>query len=133
MTSLALAYDSALLPCDLDDHSEVPCPGCHDVLEIHQPDQRQPERLLATCPSCSGWYFIDASASIMVRLSDVDALRDACATPVRRDRPAIISVDDFARAPSKSRRSRDGRPRGTGRSVGPDRSAERPPRRPDHP
>jgi uncharacterized protein YbaR (Trm112 family) len=77
MTPLALALDQALLPCDMEDHSEVACPACHDHLAIHQPDQQRPGRLLGTCPSCSAWYLIDDAADLMFRLPDEDALRGA--------------------------------------------------------
>ena len=77
MPSILLALDLIRLRLDRDDPWEVACPDCHDHLVVHQPDEQRPERLLGTCPSCSAWYLIDATASVMVRLPDEDALRDA--------------------------------------------------------
>jgi hypothetical protein len=74
MTSNSLVLPLTRLSAD--GLSEVACPGCHDHLIIHQPDEQLPRRLLGTCPSCFAWYLIDAAAAVMVRLPDEDALRD---------------------------------------------------------
>lgn len=34
------------------------CPGCSHPLDLHQPDERVPENLLATCETCSQWYLL---------------------------------------------------------------------------
>ena len=34
------------------------CPNCNHPLDLHQPDENAPENLLATCDSCSRWYFL---------------------------------------------------------------------------
>lgn len=34
------------------------CPRCDNPLDLHQPDENSPEDLLATCDSCSGWFFV---------------------------------------------------------------------------
>ena len=117
MTSRFLALDLIPLPDDLEDRTEVSCPACCDDLEIHQPDEQQPERLLGTCPSCSAWFLIDFAASLMVRLPDKGGLRDASTAAARRDEPSI-SASIASRTSSRSRRARDGRPRASGRSVG---------------
>jgi hypothetical protein len=55
--------------------AEVLCARCHDVLDRHQPDDELPDRLLGTCPCCSSWYLIDASACVMYLLPDVGSPR----------------------------------------------------------
>lgn len=47
----------------LDARAVRVCPGCRDQMQLHQPDLDQPDRLLATCPSCQCWYVLDESAS----------------------------------------------------------------------
>lgn len=37
----------------------VACLGCGATLEIHQPDQEHPDRLLGTCDACHGWVVAD--------------------------------------------------------------------------
>jgi len=77
MTAIRLALDIIRLHPDPEAPSEVACPDCRGVLELHQPDQRLPERLLGTCPRCSAWFLIDTAAAAMARLPDPDALRGA--------------------------------------------------------
>jgi uncharacterized protein YbaR (Trm112 family) len=86
MSSIRLTLDLIGLRLDPEDHAEVACPGCHGDLAVHQPDERRPERLLGTCPSCSAWYQIDATAQVMVRLPDGETLRGA------RTRPSAARV-----------------------------------------
>jgi uncharacterized protein YbaR (Trm112 family) len=75
MTSDSLALDLIRLQCETKDFLEVACPACQDNLVVHQPDERQPDRLLGTCESCRAWFLIDAVAAVMIRLPDGDALR----------------------------------------------------------
>ncbi|WP_435016752.1 hypothetical protein TA3x_004328 [Tundrisphaera sp. TA3] len=35
------------------------CMGCGSPLEIHQPDQAFPDRILGTCEDCHGWVVAD--------------------------------------------------------------------------
>jgi hypothetical protein len=35
------------------------CPDCNHPLEIHQPDQNLPSRLLGICAHCRVWLLID--------------------------------------------------------------------------
>ena len=39
--------------------SGVACLGCREPLELHQPDENLPNRLLATCSRCLAWALID--------------------------------------------------------------------------
>ena len=39
--------------------ARVQCPDCKEALDMHQPDERSPERLLGTCQGCSAWFLID--------------------------------------------------------------------------
>jgi uncharacterized protein YbaR (Trm112 family) len=114
MTSLALAIDPTPLPCDMEDHSEVACPGCHDQLVVHQPDEQAPGRLLGTCPSCSAWYLIDAVAALMVRLPDEGTIRDVGAAPKLRVAPEHVGGDRLTPRASRSRGPRGVRPRAPG-------------------
>jgi hypothetical protein len=36
------------------------CRKCGRPLELHQPDEGQPDHLLGTCAGCGGWHMIDA-------------------------------------------------------------------------
>jgi hypothetical protein len=51
--------------------TEVLCARCQEVLDRHQPDDEQPDRLLGTCPQCSAWYLIDARTRVMYVLPDM--------------------------------------------------------------
>ncbi len=77
MTSIRLTFDVIRSQFDSDEPWAITCPGCQSCLEIHQPDEGLPARLLGTCPSCFAWYLVAAAASIMVRLPDEDDLRNA--------------------------------------------------------
>jgi hypothetical protein len=109
MTSHSLTLDLIPLPADFDGDSEVSCPACCDELEIHQPDEQQPGRLLGVCHSCSAWFMIDSAAAVMVLLPDENGLREAYTELVRSDRPRVINVGDLERMPSRPRWFRDGR------------------------
>lgn len=73
--------DSALevmrLLSEVEDYTEIGCPDCHGRLVVHQPDERQPERLLATCRACFAWFLMDAPGRILLRLPGEAALRKA--------------------------------------------------------
>ena len=49
----------------LTEHLVKTCPACGDPLDIDQPDQAKPDRLLAVCCQCSAWYVVDAMAGVM--------------------------------------------------------------------
>jgi hypothetical protein len=49
----------ALAPGDRDGSKESRCKSCGSHLTFHQPDQRLPDRLLATCERCKAWYLTD--------------------------------------------------------------------------
>ena len=53
----------------------ISCTGCGEVLDLHQPDVEQPDRLLGICPECRTWFLIDHEAHMMLALPDVRALR----------------------------------------------------------
>lgn len=50
---------------------EVLCIRCQGVLDRHQPDDEQPDRLLGTCPSCSSWFLIDVRSNRMCLLPEI--------------------------------------------------------------
>ena len=77
MTSIRLAFDVVPLDSDADELLAVACPICGETLSLHQPDEASPDRLVATCPGCQGWFLIDLTEAIMIRLPDRRAVRDA--------------------------------------------------------
>jgi hypothetical protein len=40
--------------------ADVKCTVCKGLMDTHQPDPNQPERILGTCPGCGTWYLIDS-------------------------------------------------------------------------
>jgi hypothetical protein len=50
----------------LTEHVRKDCPACGEPLDINQPDQTRPERLLAVCCECSAWYVVDTLAGVMM-------------------------------------------------------------------
>jgi hypothetical protein len=40
------------------------CPHCDADLEVHQPDEDLPDRLLAVCPCCKAWFLTDPSGDL---------------------------------------------------------------------
>ena len=63
--------------------AELECLSCGALLEIHQPDNGFPDRMLGTCESCRNWYLwdfhADGNRAVMVSLPDsgyfIDAIR----------------------------------------------------------
>jgi len=59
---------------DLEAVDSAPCcPDCDQALNLHQPDERLPDQLLATCDSCFRWYSLfelsdNASEVLMLEL-----------------------------------------------------------------
>jgi hypothetical protein len=50
--------------------SKVVCACCQTTLDRHQPDLKQPDRLLGTCRRCGAWYLIDSKTNVMFALPD---------------------------------------------------------------
>jgi hypothetical protein len=44
------------------------CPICQCDLEVHQPDEEFPERLLAICPFCRAWFVSQGGECIEIPL-----------------------------------------------------------------
>lgn len=42
-----------------DELSALKCRDCKGVIDIHQPNPAQPERILGTCSKCGSWYLIE--------------------------------------------------------------------------
>jgi len=60
------------------------CPDCHIPLNLLQPDENEPSRLLGTCETCSKWVFLveiepDWSKALLVELP-----RQGCHQPGAR-------------------------------------------------
>ena len=56
------------------------CPGCELPLNLFQPDENEPTRLLGTCDSCTKWAFLvelepEWQKVLLVELPDGDAIR----------------------------------------------------------
>lgn len=62
------------------------CQKCRKELEIHQPQEDNPQELLATCGECGRWHLIqvasDSSEAWMFNLPGVDFIREAMAQQV---------------------------------------------------
>jgi uncharacterized protein YbaR (Trm112 family) len=71
------SMDVFRLRSDVMDLSAVVCPDCRDLLTIHQPDERLPDRLIGICDGCPSWFLIELNAATMLRLPDEGALRAA--------------------------------------------------------
>jgi hypothetical protein len=60
------------------------CPDCKLLLNLIQPDENQPARLLGTCDACSRWFFLveleaDWRKTVMVEIPSGEALQQALA------------------------------------------------------
>ncbi len=70
-------------------HAEDPawilCPDCAEPLELHQPDERSPDRLLGICDCCRRWFLIHpgrgASHLLLVALPDQAWFRSLAPLP----------------------------------------------------
>lgn len=56
------------------------CPDCHTPLNLMQPDEEEPTRLLGTCETCSKWAFLvelepDWQRVLLIELPDGEAIR----------------------------------------------------------
>lgn len=55
------------------------CHTCGRPLDLHQPDNGHPDRLLGTCAACGGWHMIDVpvdqNEAYLVRLPDFQHLQ----------------------------------------------------------
>ena len=79
MVSLAPAtITTPLTVAPLSTHApmKVPCLRCGVALQLHQPDDDAPQRLLGTCDVCGGWHLIDCEGSVVVLLPDAATLCD---------------------------------------------------------
>ena len=43
------------------------CPTCKARLDVHQPDFRDPDRLLAVCTGCSTWFLVEFQESLQLQ------------------------------------------------------------------
>ena len=55
-------------------YDEGRCLACDGSLDLHQPDVRDPERVVGVCEVCGNWYLIDlipdTDDAVMVALPD---------------------------------------------------------------
>ncbi len=66
------------------DGSALGCPECHAPIDLHQPDENQPNNLLGTCLECSRWFLVieiqEASRrTLIVDLPCADKIREVFA------------------------------------------------------
>jgi hypothetical protein len=76
MRSITLDLEFRRLEAGRDDQEGLGCPTCHERLSLHQPDVDSFDRLLGICPTCGGWFLVDFSPGVMVRLPDMAVLRE---------------------------------------------------------
>jgi len=76
MTSILVRLDLSDVTSGLAASSSMQCPNCDDPLVMHQPDEQSPDRLLGTCEECGAWFLLDLAGEVMVRLPDVESLRE---------------------------------------------------------
>src|SRR4051794_12496143 len=61
----------------------VSCQHCQTSLDVHQPDEKIPTHLLATCGRCGDWYMIELlsnrTQALMVTMPGVRMIRAALA------------------------------------------------------
>jgi hypothetical protein len=63
------------------------CPVCQVLLNLHQPDEDQPSHLLGTCDDCSRWFFlvendVSSDGTLLFELPSADTVRAMFAVPV---------------------------------------------------
>src|SRR5437867_1665347 len=63
----------------------VTCPKCQEEMALHLPDMRRPERVLATCDRCGGWYVVslpdvEGTDTLLVHFPAAALLRRAAQT-----------------------------------------------------
>ncbi len=46
---------------DFDRDRGLSCPACDLLMDLHQPDPRDPDLLLGTCPKCGAWHLIETA------------------------------------------------------------------------
>lgn len=70
--SLLLPLTSLSLPAIESCPLTLNCLECQDLLDLHQPEMTDPDRLLGVCRQCDRWYLIcldvDQSTANLVRL-----------------------------------------------------------------
>ena len=57
------------------------CPECQAPIDLHQPEESQPTRLLGTCSECSRWFLLiemedSCSRTFLVELPCADKIRE---------------------------------------------------------
>lgn len=76
--SVSLRFTTVSVPPD--GLSAVPCLRCEKLLDIHQPNPEQPERILATCEACKRWYLVDCNPegteAVVVTLPPPETFRE---------------------------------------------------------
>ncbi len=90
MTSIICTLKRVRCPSVAEDLLGVHCPDCHGHIIIHQPDERRPDRLLATCECCSAWFLIAMASAMMVRLPDEETLSGSPAASPRHALAALM-------------------------------------------
>src|SRR5690348_1638428 len=63
----------------------VTCPKCQEEMALHLPDMRRPDRVLATCDRCGGWYLVslpetEGADTLLVHVPAAALLRRAAQT-----------------------------------------------------
>jgi uncharacterized protein YbaR (Trm112 family) len=51
---------------------EPECPACDEPLDLVQPAQDRPERILGACPECGEWYLVHSLVAAEAETEDDD-------------------------------------------------------------
>lgn len=90
LRSTRIALEVSAHPVVLDSDTPSPsCPTCHDLLDLHQPDEGRPAQLLAVCLSCSKWYLWldeedEGMGLVLIELPTPATIREHLAAPAER-------------------------------------------------
>ncbi len=59
--------------------TKLNCRNCRSPLDLHQPNQNQPDQFLYTCPGCDCWFLVQAIAgeshATVVQLPEMSEIR----------------------------------------------------------
>jgi hypothetical protein len=76
MTISSITVKLSRLAAGPDEYASTRCPACEEALSFHQPDTRQPHRLLAICDTCDAWFLIDLDIAQILHLPDAEGPPD---------------------------------------------------------
>jgi hypothetical protein len=70
---------------ELEHLSALDCRACSTLLDIHQPNQNQPDQFLGTCGNCGRWYRVESLEEVgritVLELPDVSETKPGGKAP----------------------------------------------------